>query len=265
MTKPQELNMGKSSYIQWTHHTYNPWIGCTKVSPGCIHCFAEKCDKLRGYTDDGWGPGKPRHRTKTHADVMKWNKALENTGRRERLFCASLGDIMDDEIDPSWRSDLWTLIESTPNLDWLLLTKRPQNYAKFLPRSWFLDGFPPNVWIGTTAENQEYADLRMPLLIQIPAVVRFVSAEPLISNIDFSPWISQLDWIIVGGESGHHFRTMNPEWATNIRDQCQAHDVAFFFKQWSGIHPGKLGNELEGVAHQCYPQPKLHRVLAESI
>lgn len=176
--------MGENSKIEWTTHTFNPWMGCTKVSAGCTHCYAENQMDHR-YGKVVWGKGNPRQRT-TPANWRKpiaWNKAAKGTTERPRVFCASLADVFDSEAAQEWRDDLWRLIESTPNLDWLLLTKRPENVLAMVPETW-REKFPPHIWVGTSVENQEAADKRIPYLVEIPAVVRFLSCEPLLGPVD---------------------------------------------------------------------------------
>jgi protein gp37 len=248
--------MAENSGIEWTDHTFNPWIGCTKVSPGCDHCYAETWD-ARGLQQGAtrWGPHASRTRTSpaNWRKPLAWNKAAAASGKRARVFCASLSDVFDNHgsILDDWRSDLWRLIQETPHLDWLLLTKRPQNIKKYLPA--FMRPYP-NVWLGTTVENQVEADRRIPHLLALPAAVRFISAEPLLGPINFTliddgrmdgipiafnalagPGWPKLDWIIVGGESGPGARPMDPAWARSIRDQCKAAGTAFFMKQMSGV------------------------------
>lgn len=248
--------MGLLTHIAWTDHTFNPWIGCTKVSPGCKNCYAEKQDLRWNYTEDGWGPDCPRHRTKSWGDPIKWNRLCAANGSRDKVFCGSMCDVMDDDrTSPlnEWRAALWQLISATPNLDWQLLTKRPQNYRKYLPREWLRDGLPANIWLGSSVEDQKRAEERIHHLLDVPAQVRFISAEPLLEAVDFTPWLPNLHWVIVGGESGHHFRPMHTAWALDIRNQCAAHDVAFFFKQHSGIHPKALGDLLDGGSYHSFP------------
>ncbi|WP_305970250.1 MULTISPECIES: DUF5131 family protein [unclassified Mameliella] len=182
--------MAEHSKIEWTDHTFNPWIGCTKVSPACDHCYAEAQDKFRKWTQDGWGPHGPRRRT-SEANWRKplaWDRAAQKDSVRRKVFCASLADVFDNHrsIAQEWRRDLWQLIEDTPHLDWLLLTKRPQNFAKLAPARWIHDGCPPNVWIGTTVENQAEANRRIPELLRIRARVRFLSCEPLLGPVDLT-------------------------------------------------------------------------------
>ena len=255
--------MAENSGIEWTHHTFNPWIGCTKVSPACDNCYAEAFEARFGR---GWGPHAGRRRTKTWGNPVKWNKRLDGTGRRERVFCASLADVFDNSpgITSGWRGDLWALIRSTPNLDWLLLTKRPQNIAKMLPDEYGVgtwgDGWA-NVWLGTTVENQTEADRRIPHLLDVPAPVRFVSCEPLLGSVNLRPsmgWLGAdaINWVIAGGESGANYRPGNPKWFRHLRDQCNRADVPFLFKQWEGKTQTQIkakGRALDGVVHDGYP------------
>lgn len=248
--------MAEQSKIEWTDHTFNPWEGCQKVAPECDHCYAEARD-LRFTGGTHWGPKAPRRRT----SVQNWNKPRRWNAqahafftahrRRQRVFCASLADVFDNAVDPAWRADLWALIQECEQLDWLLLTKRPQNIAKMLPPDWG-DGWP-HVWLGTSAGTQKTAEQNIPHLLAAPAAVRFVSAEPMLGSISFrwakwDNWLDKdgnrrpavneydglrmLDWVICGGESGPNARPMHPDWARSLRDQCRDADVPFFFKQW---------------------------------
>lgn len=229
----------ENSKIEWTDHTFNPWIGCTKVSDGCKHCYAEaQQDKRYGRVQ--WGPQGKRIRTAAAnwRKPLKWDREAKAAGKRARVFCSSLADVFEEKPDQpeidEWRSDLFELISSTPNLDWLLLTKRPENVRKAW--HWELMGYPPNVWIGTSVENQEQADKRIPALLEIPAAVRFLSMEPLLGQV-YIDQLPRIDWVIVGGESGQNARPMHPYWARYIRNQCQAVGVPFFFKQWGEWQP----------------------------
>ncbi len=267
--------MSGESKIEWTDSTFNPWIGCTKVSPGCDHCYAEAWD--RRFAESGhamhWGTGKARRRTSESnwRQPRRWNAAhhafFAAHGRRRRVFCASLADVFDNEVPPEWRVDLFRLIEATPNLDWLLLTKRIGNAEHMIEQALISMGDPatdvmgswpwPNVWLGATAVNQEEADRDVPKLLDTPAAVRFVSIEPLLGDIrlgsflqrspsaafangcvtpDMPAWTrigaTAIDWVICGGESGRHARPMHPDWARSLRDECSAAGVPFLFKQW---------------------------------
>jgi protein gp37 len=249
--------MAENSGIEWTHHTFNPWIGCTKVSAACDHCYAEAWD-ARGMQGlpSRWGPHADRTRTKTWASPVKWNREAGKLGIRYRVFCASLADVFDNHksILPDWRASLWSLIAATPHLDWLLLTKRPQNIAKMLPPTWG-NGWP-NVWLGTSTENREEMLRRGASLAQVPARIRFWSAEPLVGDLGPIPPEIMPSWIITGGESGSHYRPVNPDWFRSIRDQAASAKVPFLFKQWEGRSQREIkakGRELDGVVHDGYP------------
>lgn len=229
--------MGKNSSIEWTHRTFNPWWGCAKVSPACQNCYAEAL-ALR-YGHGVWGAKAPRRFFgENHwSEPLRWNAEAEAAGERRRVFCASMSDVFEvrPELD-SERAKLWNLIDATPWLDWLLLTKRPESVLDLVP---WREPWPRNVWIGTTVENQEWADRRLPYLARIPAARRFLSCEPLLGSLDLSSWLRPsdpslypIDWVIVGGESGPKSRAMLPIWATDLRDACVAADVPFLFKQW---------------------------------
>jgi protein gp37 len=245
----------KNSSIEWTHHTFNPWIGCTQVSLACDHCYAMVMMDHR-YHRVEWGAGKPRIRTTRDywRQPLKWNREAIAADIRERVFCASLADVFDGEMPEvlsEWRAELWRLIEQTPQLDWLLLTKRPGNILRFAP--WH-DGWPHNVWVGTSVESEEWAQRRLPVLSKVPAAVRFVSAEPLLEKFSLADY--EIDWLIAGGESGKGFRDLNPDHVRSLRDQCGARNIAFFFKQWGGRTPKIAGRELDGRFHDEIPNPR---------
>ncbi|HZX85692.1 MAG TPA: phage Gp37/Gp68 family protein [Reyranella sp.] len=262
--------MSTNSNIEWTDHTFNPWEGCQKVGPGCDNCYAEARNaRFGGGQAINWGPGAPRRRTSASnwALPLRWNAQAEafmaQHGRRQRVFCASLADVFDNAVSNTWRSELLSIIWRTPNLDWLLLTKRIGNVAALMQecmepgKQW---EFPPNVWLGATIVNQAEADRDIPKLLQVPAHVRFLSIEPMLGPIqlglqcenwsddivtdpetgarecckacDFTGIGNSIDWVIVGGESGPSARPMHPDWARGLRDQCAAAGVPFLFKQW---------------------------------
>ena len=226
--------MGENSKIEWTTHTFNPWIGCQKVSPGCDHCYAEALATRYGWVT--WGPHGDRKRT-SEANWRKprqWAKAARLSGERPRVFCASLADVFDNQVPTQWRTDLFDLIAATPEMDWLLLTKRPENLRRMFP-----NGPWPNIWLGTTAEDQSRYDLRWAKLREIITVpVRFISYEPAIGPMlpandpDDMP-----DWIICGGESGRGARMMQPQWAYDLRERCKTMGIYFFMKQMTGKTP----------------------------
>ena len=235
--------MAENSNIEWTKHTFNPWIGCQKVGPGCDHCYAETWD-ARGLQGQATRWGSHAARTRTSAanwrKPLAWNKAAAEARERHRVFCASLADVFDNHhsVDPQWRRDLWALIAATPNLDWMLLTKRPSNIDKMLPHGWV--GGWPNVWIGCTVVNRDEMLRDGPKLRTVPARVRFWSVEPMLGDLGDIPRDLMPDLVIVGGESGHGARPMHPDWARSVRDQCQTAGVAFHFKQWGNWHSDAL-------------------------
>jgi protein gp37 len=258
--------MSENTKIEWTDATFNPWIGCTKVSPACEHCYAEVSTPARtlGVT---WGAKEERRRTSpgNWKLPLRWNAQHEEFfathWRRRRVFCASLADVFDNAVDPAWRVDLVELIAETPNLDWLILTKRIGNASTMWPAEAM-----PNVWLGATICSQEEADRDIPKLLATPAAVRFLSMEPLLGPVDLERhlwkccglpipghpgdgWmqppdppeccddrvpVDLLHWVIVGGESGANARPMSPGWACSLRDQCSAAGVPYFMKQMGG-------------------------------
>ena len=235
--------MARNSNIEWTHHTFNPWWGCKKVSAACDHCYAELWAKRMGH--QLWGADSPRRffGDSHWREPLTWNEEAGLLGRRYRVFCASMADVFENRADlNSQRLRLWELIDNTPNLDWLLLTKRPQNIARIAP--WGAR-WPANVWLGTSVENQALAEKRLPYLLKNPARVRFLSCEPLLGPLNLQQWFTRrdfhpIDWIIAGGESGGASRPMHPDWVLNLLDQCRAHKVPFHFKQWGQWAPAEL-------------------------
>lgn len=256
--------MSETTGISWTDHTFNPWSGCTKVSPACANCYAANLppSMRRGAA---WGPNAERVPASDAywREPLKWNRRAEKTGTPELVFCASVADVFEDrsDLDP-WRERLWTLIAETPHLRWLLLTKRPERMARWADAH----PWPVNAWAGTTVEDQERANERIPWLLRVPAPVRFLSCEPLLGAVDLERirlaggrvavdvlrgWgptnvtprqklaDGAVSWVIAGGESGHRARPMHPAWARSLRDQCAAADVPFHFKQWGEWAPGE--------------------------
>lgn len=221
------------SKIEWTDYTFNPWIGCQKVSLGCDNCYAEAMMDTR-FGRVQWGPHGERKRTSPanwHKPIQ-WNEAARKSGRRAKVFCASLADWLDNKVPTWWRGDLADTIDATPYLDWLLLTKRPENFERLSP--W--ENTPRNVWLGTTAEDMERFRQRWAVLRRAEATVRFISYEPALGPLSLFR-ANNPDWIICGGESGPKARPMDPEWARNLRDQCASEGVAFFMKQMARKAP----------------------------
>jgi protein gp37 len=231
MIKQGKSQMAETN-IEWTDYTFNPWIGCQKVSPGCDHCYAEAQNNFRKWNGGEWGPHAPRKRTAeaTWKNPVVWAQKAEEQGRSLRVFCASLADVFDNRANSDDRRDLFKLVRRTPALDYLLLTKRPENIERMLPADWG-DGYA-NVWLGTTAEDQLHYDRRWKILRRIPAIIYFISYEPALGPLSIDSVSGRYpDWIICGGESGGGARYMKPEWARALRDECDRLDVAFFMKQ----------------------------------
>lgn len=224
----------KDSKIQWTHHTFNPWIGCTGIDPACDNCYAES---LAGRFGVRWGAGFPRKRTGASywKDPIAWNKRCAREGIRERVFCASLADVFDNEVPIEWRLDLFALIEATPHLDWLLLTKRIGNVSKMVPVYWSEVTFPSNVWLGISVGTQKAADRDIEKLAQAPARIRFISFEPILERVMVSTALEGIHWAILGGESGPRARHMNISWLVSLAGDCFLQGVPIFVKQLGAL------------------------------
>lgn len=239
--------------------TFNPWIGCSKVSPGCLHCYAAELDLRRFSKTLGeatkeapivhWGKGAPRWRTSeaTWKNPPKWNRQAQALGTRLRVFCASLADWLDDEVPLEWLADLLSLVRSTPHLDWIFVSKRPENWrdrmlaisdglfgcdVRWFARDWLNGEAPRNVWFIVSTEDQQRADERIPVMFEISAVVHGISAEPLLGPVDLTRWLTffktvgntdtitnrqALNWVIVGGESGDDVKTPDGKIISRIR------------------------------------------------
>lgn len=262
--------MGENSAIGWTDHTFNPWTGCTKVSEACRNCYAESWAKRTGIVK--WGEGAERRRTSESywKQPHKWNREALAAGVRRRVFCASLADVFEDrqEVKP-WRKDLFDLIYATPNLDWLLLTKRPQNIPKMLRQSRAHGAeCPPNVWFGTTVESDaEVKRIDSLFAVRLFASVLFLSVEPMLGPLNllanqkyqrkyggYRPLIDDLDWVIAGGESGPQHRALSLDHVRSLRDQCHDFRVPFFFKQHGGRTPDAGGCLLDGREYKEFPK-----------
>lgn len=299
--------MTKNSKIEWTNHTFNPIMGCTKVSPACKFCYAER-DTVHKKDSVIWGDNGTRVLTSDSywRQPIAWNSEAEANGIRYRVFCASLSDVFEDwdgriintdgkvtlcsygDGGKHWvyegqskypggydwcdlnmqdvRRRLFKLIDSTPHLDWLLLTKRPENISKM----WDSSKYRSNVWLGTSVENQKYADIRIPQLLENKklASILFLSCEPLLGPVDLKPFLNNkfdknVNWVICGGESGPEARPMHPQWARTIRDDCKSANVAFHFKQWGEFGPEEtaLPKQIDNTTyHVCENGERLYRV-----
>ncbi len=247
--------MAEDTNISWAHHSFSPWIGCTKVSPGCKNCYAETLDKRFHYTSEGWGKGKPRYRTSEAywKKPLKWNEEAKRLGARYRVF-PSLCDPFDMEVPEDWMVDFGVLVRQTPYLDWLLLTKRPDDILNFTHYTeWTSHIFddlvidlPTNVGLGISTENQDaYDDCMDMFAFWFPyCQTNFISIEPMLEqiNLDLDSIASNYaDWVIVGGESGPNRRPFEVEWAIDIYNQCKAAGIPFFMKQDSALKPGQQG------------------------
>lgn len=243
--------MAEHSEISWTDATFNPWIGCTKVSPGCDHCYAARDNERRKWVP-GWGAGVPRRRTKTWGDPIKWNAKAALTGYRPRVFCASLADVFDNEVADEWRADLWQLMRETPNLRWMILTKRIGNALKMVPSDWPL----PHVGIMATMVSQEEYDRDRMKLYEVPAPWRGISAEPLLGRmiLDHANSRGKLHWVITGGESGPDRRPLDMNAVRYLRDQCRELGIAFHHKQNGGFRGKDNGCLVDGIEHKHFPQ-----------
>ena len=245
----------QDSRISWTNHTFNPWIGCARVSQGCKHCYAENFVVGRLRKPDVWGPESERWVTgaRNWNKPRTWNRQALRQGVRQRVFCASLADVFEQHpaLDGP-RADLWNLIAETPALDWQLLTKRPEHIASLLPADWG-DGWD-HVWLGVSIEDMQVAE-RADLLASVPARVRFISYEPALGSLDDLP-LTGIHWVIYGAESGPNRRPENKLWARSMRDRCRTEGVSFFHKQSSHVRPGQ-GQELDGKLIHEWPTTAL--------
>jgi protein gp37 len=255
--------------IEWADETFNPWWGCTRVSAACDFCYADAWAGKSGYRDI-WGPWQPRRffGDKHWEEPLRWNRSAEKAKVRRRVFCASMADVGEilppkhpqrEEMDEA-RARLWELVTKTPWLDWMLLTKRPASLHLVLPQAWLDGDWPLNAWLGTSIEDDRWAQRRVPAILRLPAPVHFLSYEPALGPVTWrAEWFgnsvagcraplgarssgmgTSVDWVICGGESGAlgvDVRPMYPAWAREARLAAQLHGAAFFFKQWGEYAP----------------------------
>lgn len=255
--------MGKTTEISWTDHTFNPWWGCQKVSAGCQRCYADTLATRWGHKI--WGPPATTPRRlfgpKHWDEPFDWDYEAQKAGVRRRVFCASMADVFEDHpMVAEARRQLWSTIGATPFLDWLLLTKRPENVPAMMP-----DHYWRNVWLGTSTEDQEQADKRIPLLLKMRerVPILFLSVEPQIGpvqlgvNGQFYDYgfgdKARIDWVITGGESGPGHRPFDLNWARQTRDECKAAGVAWHYKQFGGFTHAAGGCLLDGREYKEFP------------
>lgn len=245
--------MADKTIIAWTDHTFNPWMGCTKVSAGCDNCYAETLTKNRMGLKL-WGPQSERQVTKSPwANVKKWQRDAAAAGEIRRVFCASLCDVFEDHPTANaTRPRLWSMIRECPDLHFQVLTKRPHNFRRFLPDDWGDEGWH-NVWLGVSCEDMRVAK-RVDILRKTPGVVRFISYEPALGPLNDLN-IDGIDWVIYGGESGSGYRPEDKQWARDMRDKCNSSGAAFFHKQ-SAAYRTEIGITLDGQIIRDYPVPR---------
>ena len=235
--------------IEWTDETWNPVTGCTKISEGCRHCYAERmAGRLKLMKHPKYGDG---FKVRCHPDELprpsRWRKP-------RRVFVCSMSDLFHADVPDVFIAQVFCAIRAYRRHTFQVLTKRPARAMHLTERGWI--EWPPNVWAGISAEDQRTLNRRLVRLLQIPAAVRWISAEPLLEEItvfDMDGPIdvpdgmeSPLHWVVCGGESGPGARPMDPLWARSLRDQCERHNVPFFFKQWGGVNKKKAGRLLDG-------------------
>ena len=244
--------MSDKSAIEWTDATWNPVTGCTKVSPGCAHCYAETIT-LRFKRGGPFLPGKTTIRLHEERldDPRSWRAP-------RRVFVNSMSDLFHEEVPLEYVRKVFQKMETYDTHIYQVLTKRPERMLEFVERSMGQSSWPDHIWAGTSVENQYWADRRIPILQKVPAKVRFLSVEPLLKAVDLSPYLSSLHWVIVGGESGHRARPMREEWALRIRDDCAELGIPFFFKQWGGRTSKFGGRTLDGRQWDEMPRETVH-------
>jgi protein gp37 len=238
--------MGNKTKIRTADHTMSFWIGCSRVSEGCKNCYAESFHRFTKWTPDFWTVTRAKT---TWRNPAKWQRDAAAMGKVDIVF----GDSLDDFFHPAadqWRGEAWRIVRSTPNLLWRFTTKRADLVADRLPADWGT-GYP-NVWLGTTCEMRKYL-WRLDAIKKVPAAAHYLAAEPLLEDLmpDLADHVQGIDWAVVGGESGGGCRTMDPQWARNIRDLCRDRSIAFWFLGHSGGHQKET--LLDGVEHTAYP------------
>ncbi len=237
--------MAEHSGIEWTESTWNPVTGCDKISPGCAHCYAETfAERWRGI---------PEHPYEQGFDLRLWPDRLDIPFRWKRprmIFVNSMSDLFHERVSESYIARVFDVMARADHHIYQILTKRHERLVELAPKlSW-----PKNVWMGVSIENRRFVD-RADYLRQVPAAVRFISAEPLLGSLGGLD-LTDIDWLIAGGESGPGYRPVNVEWVRDLRDKCRNNEVAYFFKQWGGARPKSGGRILDG--QEWNEMPALH-------
>ena len=241
--------MSDKSAIEWTDATWNPITGCTEVSPGCDHCYARTfAERWRGV---------PGHAYEQGFDLKLWPERLSQPMRWKqprRIFVNSMSDLFHKDVPDAFIRQVFFSMAQSPQHLFQVLTKRPERARRFFREMGHGWAIPAHVWLGVSVESADYA-WRADMLREIPAAVRFLSLEPLLGHIP-SIVMRDMDWVIAGGESGHGARPMDPEWVRDIRDDCAAMNIPFFFKQWGGVRKKAAGRELDARTHDAFPSSR---------
>lgn len=246
--------MSLSSSIEWTDTTWNPTTGCSRVSPGCENCYAERLSLRLGRSAKPWTAPNASENVQLHPDRLahpyKWRAPV-------RVFVNSMSDLFHELVPAEFITMVFSVMEETPQHTYQILTKRPDRMRAFIS-SWLDErgdrarGPLPNVWLGTSIEDQRRARERVPALLLTPAAVRFVSCEPLLGPLDVTSYLSELDWVIDGGESGPGRRPADPDWFRSLREQCVSAGTAYFHKQGNSFRPGQ-DRLLDGQIWEQFP------------
>jgi protein gp37 len=251
--------MSASSTIEWTDATWNPVRGCTKISPGCTHCYAETfAERFRGVKGHPYEQGFDlRLVPEKLAEPLKWSNP-------KTIFVNSMSDLFHKDV-PDWYIEKVFRVMDLGNWHtYQVLTKRPERMRELLNGKLAFAARLPHVWWGTSVENKKHGLPRISILREVPAVTRFLSIEPLLEHLG-TVALEEIHWVIVGGESGAGVRPMKKEWVTSLRDQCQKGGVAFFFKQWGGVRKSEAGRELEGSTYNDVPAKSAANVAPQRI
>ena len=252
--------MADKSKIEWTDATWNPVRGCTKISPGCLHCYAETfAERFRGVPGHPYEQGfdlrvVPEKLTRT---TSRWTRA-------RMIFVNSMSDLFHKDVSAAYIGRVAEVMRAANWHTYQVLTKRSERLAQMLRTNLKQHAQEPHIWWGVSVENRKHGLPRIDHLREAPAAIRFLSVEPLIEDLGEID-LTGISWVIVGGESGNGARPMDPDWVRSIRDQCEKAGVLFFFKQWGGVHKGLAGRELDGRTHDAIPGPSPHPIASAAV